>query len=99
MLAGVSAIGLFVSTLTEVPLAAMATTAILVVVAEILDAVPQIASIHPWLFTHWWLAFGDLVRDPVSLDQMTQGLLVTGAYVVVFGSLAWARMTTRDVTS
>ena len=99
MLAGVAAIGLFVSTLTEVPLAAMASTAILVIVAEILDAIPQIATIHPWLFTHWWFAFGDLVRDPVSYDQMVRGLLVHAAYVVVFGTLAWARLTTRDVTS
>ena len=99
MLTAVAAIGLFVSTLTEVPLAAMATTAILVVTVEILDAVPQIASLHPWLFTDGWLAFGDLLRDPVALDQMTRGLLVTVAYVAVFGSLAWARITTRDVTS
>lgn len=99
MLAAVGAIGLFVSTLTEVPLAAMATTAILVVVVEILDAVPQIASIHPWLPTHWWLSFGDLLRDPVALDQMTRGLLVNAAYVVVFSLLAWARFTTRDITS
>jgi ABC-2 type transport system permease protein len=99
MLAGVAAIGLFVSTLTEVPLAAMATTAIVVVTVEILDAVPQIDAIHPWLFTNWWLSFGDLLRDPVALDQMTRGLLVDAAYVVVFGALAWARLTTRDVTS
>ena len=99
MLAAVAAIGLFVSTLTEVPLAAMATTAILVVTVEILDAVPQIASIHPWLFTNWWLSFGDLLRDPVALDQMTQGLLVNAAYVAVFGALAWARLTTKDITS
>jgi ABC-2 type transport system permease protein len=99
VLTAVAAIGLFVSTITEVPLAAMATTAILVVTVEILDAVPQIASLHPWLFTDGWLAFGDLLRDPVALDQMTHGLLVTAAYVVVFGSLAWARITTRDVTS
>jgi len=99
MLAAVAAIGLFVSTLTEVPLAAMATTAIVVVTVEILDAVPQIASIHPWLFTNWWLSFGDLLRDPVALDQMTRGLLVDAAYVVVFGTLAWARLTTKDVTS
>jgi ABC-2 type transport system permease protein len=99
MLAAVAAIGLFVSTLTEVPLAAMATTAIAVVTVEILDAVPQIASIHPWLFTNWWLSFGDVLRDPVALDQMTQGLLVNAAYVVVFGALAWARLTTKDVTS
>jgi ABC-2 type transport system permease protein len=99
MLAAVAAIGLFVSTLTEVPLAAMATTAIVVVTVEILDAVPQIASIHPWLFTNWWLSFGDLLRDPVALDQMAQGLLVDAGYVVVFGTLAWARFTTRDITS
>ena len=99
MLAAVAAIGLFVSTLTEVPLAAMATTAIVVVTVEILDAVPQIASIHPWLFTNWWLSFGDLLRDPVALDQMGRGLLVDAAYVVVFGTLAWARLTTKDVTS
>ena len=99
MLAAVAAIGLFVSTLTEVPLAAMATTAIVVVTVEILDAVPQIASIHPWLFTNWWLSFGDLLRDPIALDQMTRGLLVDAAYVVVFGTLAWARLTTKDVTS
>ena len=99
MLTAVAAIGLFVSTLTEVPLAAMATTAIIVVTVEILDAVPQIEAIHPWLFTDWWLSFGDLLRDPVPLDTMGRGLLVTAAYVVVFGSLAWARLTTRDVTS
>jgi len=99
MLAAVAAIGLFVSALTEVPLAAMATTAIAVVTVEILDAVPQIASMHPWLFTNWWLSFGDVLRDPIALDQMTQGLLVNAAYVVVFGTLAWARLTTRDVTS
>ncbi len=99
MLAGVAAIGLFISTLTEVPLAAMASTAILVVIVEILETVPQVSAIHPYLFTHWWLSFGDLIRDPVALDQITRGLLVHVAYVVVFGLLAWARLTTKDITS
>jgi len=99
MLAGLAAIGLFASTLTEVPVAAMAVTAISTVAVEILAAVPQVAAIHPYLFTHWWLSFGDLLREPVFLDRMGQGLLVTLAYVAVFGALAWARLTTRDVTS
>ena len=99
MLAGLAAIGLFASTLTEVPVAAMAVTAILTVSVEILAAVPQVSAIHPYLFTHWWLSFGDLLREPVFLDRMGQGLLVTLAYVAVFGALAWARLTTRDVTS
>jgi ABC-2 type transport system permease protein len=99
MLAGLAAVGLFASTLTEVPIAAMAVTAITAVVVQILGAVPQISAIHPFLLTDWWLRFGDLLRDPVQGDQMVQGLLVTLAYVAVFGGLAWARLTTRDVSS
>jgi len=91
--------GLFASTLTEVPIAAMAVTAITALVAQILDQVPQISAIHPYLFTDWWLRFGDLLRDPVMYGDMTRGLLVTVAYIVVFGSLAWARLTTKDVSS
>jgi ABC-2 type transport system permease protein len=99
MLAGLAAIGLFASTLTEVPIAAMAVTAITALVAQILDQVPQISVIHPYLFTDWWLRFGDLLRDPVVYGDLTRGLLVTAAYVVVFGLLAWARLGTKDVSS
>jgi len=99
MLAGLAAIGLFASTLTEVPIAAMAVTAITAVVVEILDAVPQIAVIHPYLLTDWWLKFGDLLRDPVVYGDMARGILVTLAYIGVFGALAWARLTSKDVSS
>ena len=98
MLAGIAAIGLFISTLTEVPLAAMAATAITVVVVAILDSVPQISSIHPYLFVQWWFSFGDLIRDPVVYGPMVHGLVVHAVYVAVFGSLAWARLTTKDVS-
>src|SRR4051794_24550767 len=99
MLAGLAAIGLFASTLTEVPIAAMAVTAITAVVVEILDAVPQISAIHPYLLTDWWLKFGDLLRDPVVFGDMARGLLVTLVYIGVFGTLAWARLTSKDVSS
>src|SRR3954471_20085594 len=99
MLAGLAAIGLFASTLTEVPIAAMAVTAITAVVVEILDAVPQISAIHPYLLTDWWLKFGDLLRDPVVYGDMARGILVTLVYIGVFGALAWARLTTKDVSS
>jgi ABC-2 type transport system permease protein len=99
MLAGLAAIGLFASTLTEVPIAAMAVTAITAVVVEILDAVPQISVIHPYLLSDWWLKFGDLLRDPVVYGDMTRGLLVTLAYIGVFGALAWARLTSKDISS
>src|SRR3954452_11090511 len=54
MLAGMCAIGTFISTLTEVPIGAMAATAVLAIVSEIADNIPQIKVIHPYLFTHPW---------------------------------------------
>lgn len=99
MMAGLAMIGLFVSTLTESPIAAMATTAVLAVTSQVLDAVPQLDWLHPWLFSRYWLDFGDLLRDPVATAGPIRGLLVTAAYGLVFGSLAWARMTTKDVSS
>jgi ABC-2 type transport system permease protein len=98
-LAMVGALGLFVSTMTEVPVAAMAATLTLTIVSEVLDAVPQLSSIHPWLPTHYWLQWVDLLRDPMATGALGHGLLVTGAYVLIFLSLAWARFAGKDVTS
>ena len=99
MLLGLAAIGLFISTLTEVPIGAMAATAVLVIAAQIADAVPQIAWLHPYLFTHYWLAFGDLLRQPIATHDISLGLLSQAAYIAIFGTLAWARFTTKDITS
>ncbi|PZS24909.1 MAG: ABC transporter permease [Pseudonocardiales bacterium] len=98
-LAMVGALGLFVSTMTEVPVAAMAATLTLTIVSEVLDAVPQLHSLHPWLPTHYWLQWVDLLRDPMSTGAIGHGLLVSSAYVVIFLSLAWARFSGKDVTS
>jgi ABC-2 type transport system permease protein len=99
MLIGVGAIGLFISTLTEVPMGAMAATSVLVIAAQIADAVPQISVIHPYLFTHYWLAFGDLLRQPIDGQQLWHGLAAQVAYIAIFGSLAWARFSGKDITS
>jgi ABC-2 type transport system permease protein len=99
MMAGLAAIGLFVSTLTESAIAAMATTAVLSVLSQVLNQVPQLDWLAPWLFSHYWLDYGDLLRDPIATAGVTRGLAATAAYVLVFGSLAWSRMTTKDVSS
>jgi ABC-2 type transport system permease protein len=95
----VGAIGLFVSTMTEVPIAAMAATLVLTVASEVADAVPQLSPIHGWLFSHYWLRWIDLLRDPVVTSGIGTGLLVTLGYVAFFVSLAWARFSGKDVTS
>jgi ABC-2 type transport system permease protein len=94
---GLSAIGLFVSTLTDVPVGAMAATVTLAVASQILDSIPQLDWLHPWLFSHRWLEFGDLLREPVVWDALVRNALLQGGYIAVFGALAWARLTTRDI--
>jgi ABC-2 type transport system permease protein len=98
MLAGLCAIGMFVSTLTEVPIGAMAATAVLAIVSEIADSIPQINAIHPYLFSHPWLSFGDLLRSPIAWHGVQMGVLTQVAYMAVFLPLAWARLQTKDIT-
>ena len=95
----VAAIGLFVSTMTEVPIAAMAATLTLTIVSEVADAIPQLSAIHGWLPSHYWLQWVDLLRDPVYAHDLVTGLLVTLGYVAFFLALAWARFAGKDVTS
>jgi ABC-2 type transport system permease protein len=97
-MAALGAVGLAISTLTEVPIGAIAATATLVIVAQVLQVIPQISAVHPYLVTYWWNDFDGALREPVATAQMGQGLLAYGAYIVVFGSIAWARFTSRDVT-
>lgn len=99
MLAGLAAIGVFISTLTEVPTTAMASTAAVPVVSQILGAIPQLSALHPWLLTDTWRVYGDFLREPMMLETVNRGLLTQAAYIVIFLSLAWARLTTRDVTA
>lgn len=98
-LVGLSAVGLFMSTLTDVPVGAMAATVVLAVVAQVADALPQLEWLHPWLFTHRWLDFADLLRQPVVWDSFAANALLQGGYLAVFGALAYARFTTKDVLS
>ncbi len=92
-------IGLAVSTFTEHAIGAIAGLAIVVVVSEVADNVPQFAVIHPYLPTHWWDSFDALLRVPVDTGTLLRGLLSFGIYLVIFGGVAWARFTTADVTS
>jgi ABC-2 type transport system permease protein len=98
-LAGLGAVGLFISTLTTVPVGAMAATVVLAGVSQILDQLPQLDWLHPWLFTHYWLGFGDLLRDPIVWGSYGQNALLQLGYVVVFGALAYGRFATKDVLS
>ncbi|MGZ8804319.1 MAG: ABC transporter permease [Microbacterium sp.] len=96
---GLAAIGLFLSTLTSVPVGAMAATAILAVAAQIVGAIPQLDALHPWLFTDRWLDFADLLRSPIVWDSFVGNAMLQGGYILVFGAAAIVRFTTKDILS
>jgi ABC-2 type transport system permease protein len=98
-LLGLTAIGLFFSTLTTVPIGAMAATALLAVTAQIVGAIPQLEAVHPWLFTDRWLDFADLLRAPIVWDSFVGNAMLQTAYIAVFGAAAIARFVTKDVLS
>ncbi|MGW6215310.1 MULTISPECIES: ABC transporter permease [unclassified Streptomyces] len=98
-LIGVAALGLFVSTLTNSGIAAMATTVGLLITVQILDQIPQLHALQPYFFSHYWLSFADLMRDPVYWDDLTRNLGLQALYAAVFGSAAWARFTAKDITA
>jgi ABC-2 type transport system permease protein len=98
-MAGLGAIGLAISTLTEHTVGAMAAILVIAVASQVADSVSQIAVIHPYLPTHFWLSFDAMLRVPVVWPDLLHGLLSFAVYVVIFGSVAWARFTTADVTS
>jgi ABC-type transport system involved in multi-copper enzyme maturation permease subunit len=98
-MAALGAIGLAISTLTEHPIGAIAAILVIAVASEVADSVSQLNVIHPYLPTHWWLSFDALLRVPVSWSELGHGLLSFAVYIVIFGSAAWAKFNTADVTS
>jgi ABC-2 type transport system permease protein len=97
-LLGLAGIGLFISSLTSTPLAAMAATFGTFIVLGILTAIPQLHAIHPWLLMYRWQSFADLLRDPPYWHEIGRNLLLQGGYLAVFYAAAWARITSRDIT-
>jgi ABC-2 type transport system permease protein len=98
-MAAVGAIGLAISTFTEHAIGAIAAVMILVVASEVVDQIPQFATVAPYLPTHWWNSFDSLLRTPVDITTTWHGLVSFGVYAGLFCLIAWARFTAGDVTS
>src|SRR6266700_6710573 len=86
-LAALGAIGLALSTFTQHAIAVMATTLVIVIVSQILDAVSQVAAIHPYLPTHFWFSFDAILRTPIAWASVAHGLMSFAAYAVIFGAV------------
>lgn len=98
-LCALGAVGLFISTLTEQPMGAAIAVIMFTIATFVLGQIPQLDWLAPYLLTHYWNDFGELLRDPIAFDAIRPGVLSALAYIVIFLSAAWARFGSRDVTS
>ena len=96
---GVAAVALFLSTVTDSPLAAALGAIALLITSGVLVGLEASASVQPYLPTRYWLAFVDLFRDPVLARDLVRGTALQGVYIAVFLGAAWANLMTKDVTS
>ncbi len=98
-ISGIASVGMFVSTRTDSGPGATVATIVVAIASQILDTIPSLHTIQPYLPTHGWLGFTDLFRFPVDWSGMRGGLTVSAAYTMVFLGLALWGFARRDVTS
>jgi ABC-2 type transport system permease protein len=93
------AVGLFLSTLTDSPLAAALGVLAVVVTSAALLPLEAADAIERYLPTTHWLAWVDLYRDPILWTAVREGIGVQVAWIVLAFGAAWANFATKDVTS
>jgi len=96
---GVGAIALFLSTVTDSPLAAALGALAALITSQVLVTINSANVVAPYMPTRYWLAWIDFFREPVLWRDIDRGLAVQAVYVVVFLGAAWAHFATKDITS
>ncbi len=93
------AVGLFLSTLTDSPLAAALGVLAVVVTSAALLPLEAADAIERYLPTTHWLAWVDLYRDPILWTAVRDGIEVQLAWIALAFGAAWANFATKDITS
>ena len=96
---GVAAMALFLSTVTDSPLAAAMGALAFLVASSLLLTLDASGPIRPYLPTRYWLSFVDLFRQPILWRDILRGIGLQSVYVAVLLGAAWANFTTKDIKS
>ena len=96
---GVAAVALFLSTVTDSPLAAAMGALAFLVTSSLLLTLDAAGGIRPYLPTRYWLAFVDLFRQPILWRDIVRGIGLQAVYLAVLLTASWANFTTKDIKS
>jgi ABC-2 type transport system permease protein len=95
----VGALGFWLSTITDAPLAAVGGAVFTTIVFAVLDQVDQLGSIRDYFPTAFDFAWTDLLQTPVDSGDLFRGVIQSGIYIAVFTLLGFRHFARRDVTS
>jgi ABC-2 type transport system permease protein len=96
---GVAAMALFLSTITDSPLAAALGALAFLVTSTLLLTLDAAQALRPYLPTRYWLSFVDVFRQPILWRDLWRGVALQAVYLVVLLGAAWANFTSKDVKS
>jgi ABC-2 type transport system permease protein len=95
----VGALGFWLSTITDAPLAAVGGAVFTMIVFAVLEQVEQLGDIRNWFPSAYGTAWVDLLQTPVDSDHLFRGVIQALVYVAVLTGLGFRHFQRRDVTS
>lgn len=96
---GFGAIGVFLSTLTRIPLAATIAAAGVLGAATATQSATFLAAVQPVLPTTYWDQFGSLFHSGQPLHDIGAAVVVSLAYFVIFSGAAWLKFHRADIAT
>lgn len=97
---GAAALAFALSTMTDVPVGAVAGSMGFVIVSQILDGITAIPDgVRNWMPTHFWRAWDGLFLAHARYGDIVRGALHQLPYVVGFAFLAWWWFARKDILS
>lgn len=95
----VAALAFLLGVYTDAPLGAVGGAVLLVIVSNILDAIPALGGLRHALPTHYSYAWTDALGPTVSWGGMVRGALWSAGYSAVLLAAAWRHFGRKDILS
>lgn len=89
----------FMGVRTDVPLGAVGTAVMVVIVMQILDAIDALGSLRQWLPGHYSQSWTDALGSSIEWDAMARGASFSVALFTVLVGLAYVVFDRKDVMS
>ena len=96
---GFAAIGVFLSTLTRVPLGATVALAGVLGISDALESVGALKAVRGAIPSTYWDGFTALFHTGRALEDITSAVFTSMAYLLVFGLLALWKFSRTDIAT